>query len=62
MIALAVLAAMPTLSGCVGTAAPSPCAGWRWIEVPEADLETMTADLAAQLRAHNERFLTECEG
>ena len=62
MLALLLPAAMLTSNGCAPTAGPSDeCAGWEWIEVSEQDLATMSADLAQQVRAHNEYWLARCE-
>lgn len=49
------------LASCAPTASPDPCAGWRWFDVPEQDIDRMTGKLAVQLRAHNEHWLSECE-
>lgn len=57
---LLVLAATLTSSGCAATA-PSPCSLFAWIEIPEADEPTVSAELVEQVRAHNQAWLEACE-
>lgn len=59
---IAALLILLSTGGCasnVGSA--SNCAGWRYLEYEESDLDTMSETLAAGLRAHNERWLKVCE-
>lgn len=57
---LLALAASATLLGCARTA-PEPCSLLAWIEVPEADEATASAELIEQIAAHNRTYLEYCE-
>lgn len=59
-LTLLALVVSATLPGCARTA-PEPCSLLAWIEVPEADEATASAELIEQIAAHNRTYLQVCE-